>query len=102
MTNIKQKAREMFDELYKHLGFKDELSFEEIPADEQVKQLIDQIIDMAIAEERERMLTILNTWKTDTDIASKEVDNIYEFFKNINANQDNIGNAVRYGKIIGV
>lgn len=53
--NIKQKAREMFDEKF-DVGF----LYENTPINknksaEKIKSFIDQIIDMAVEEERERI-----------------------------------------------
>ena len=51
--NIKQKAREMFDEKFAPNGF---ISGDEELIVPDIKSFIDQIIDMAVEEERRKVL----------------------------------------------
>lgn len=48
----KEEINKRFDKLYKTLGYKDELPFEEIPPEIQLKQFIHQEIERAVEEER--------------------------------------------------
>jgi hypothetical protein len=55
--NIKQKAREMFDEKFKELNGETEIWKGNKPPNHiEIKLFIDQIIDMAVEEERRKVL----------------------------------------------